>query len=42
MTFHAIFNLLIQSEYDWAGMLLPIAAYLGFRLATWKKQRAVL
>ena len=30
MTFHAVFNLLIQSPYDWLGMLLPIVNYLGF------------
>lgn len=28
ITFHAIFNLLIQSDYDWVGMLLPIVIYL--------------
>lgn len=31
ITFHAIFNLLIQSKYDWAGMLMPIAIYLAFQ-----------
>lgn len=27
MTFHAVFNLLIQSEYDWIGMALPILIF---------------
>lgn len=28
ITFHAVFNLLVQSEYDWIGFLLPITVYL--------------
>lgn len=32
MTFHAVFNLLIQSEYDWIGMMMPICLYLLFWL----------
>ena len=39
MTFHAVFNLLIQSDYDWFGMLLPIATYLGFRLLIAKRHK---
>ena len=27
MTFHAVFNLLIQSQYDWIGMGLPILLF---------------
>lgn len=27
MTFHSAFNLLIQSEYDWVGMALPILIF---------------
>ena len=45
MTFHAVFNLLIQSPYDWLGMLLPIVTYLGFRVFTakqHKKERAAV
>lgn len=30
MTFHASFNLLIQSRYDWVGMLFPIGMYGAF------------
>lgn len=30
ITFHATFNLLIQSKYDWIGMMLPICIYLVF------------
>ena len=30
MTFHAIFNLLIQSQYDYIGLALPIMVYGGF------------
>ena len=40
MTFHAVFNLLIQSDYAWFGMFLPITAYLLFRLLTAWRQRA--
>ena len=42
MTFHAVFNLLIQSPYNWLGMLLPIVTYLSFRLftASWQKGHA--
>lgn len=36
MTFHGVFNLLIQSSYDYLGMLLPIVTYLSFRLLTAK------
>ena len=39
MTYHATFNLLIQSELDWLGMLLPITTYAVFRLLTRKKAR---
>ncbi|HIZ54788.1 MAG TPA: hypothetical protein H9671_01090 [Firmicutes bacterium] len=42
MAFHAIFNLLIQSPYDWVGMLMPICMYLlfwVFRSMTAKKAR---
>ena len=27
ITMHALFNLLIQSEYDWIGMIMPMALY---------------
>ena len=30
MTFHAIFNLLIQSQYDYIALALPILVYSGF------------
>lgn len=30
MTFHAVFNLLIQSKYDWIGMMMPVGLYLLF------------
>lgn len=39
MNFHAVFNLLIQSSYDWVGMLLPIVTYLVFRLLTAKQRK---
>ena len=39
MTYHATFNLLIQSDLDWLGMLLPITTYAVFRLLTRKKAR---
>ena len=39
MTFHAVFNLLIQSRWAWFGMCLPIAAYLIFRLLTTRRWR---
>ena len=39
MTYHATFNLLIQSELDWLGMLLPITTYAVFRLLTRKRAR---
>lgn len=39
MTFHAVFNLLIQSPYDWLGMLLPIVTYLGFWAFTAKQRK---
>ncbi len=45
MTFHAVFNLLIQSPSDWLGMLMPIVTYLGFRVFTakqHKKERAAV
>lgn len=29
ITFHAVFNLLVQSEYDWIGFLLPVTIYLA-------------
>lgn len=42
MTFHAVFNLLIQSEYDWIGMALPILIFAtagGIRRALGRKGR---
>lgn len=30
MTFHAIFNLLIQSQYDYIALALPVLVYSGF------------
>lgn len=30
MTFHAIFNLLIQSQYDYIALALPVLVYGGF------------
>ncbi len=42
MTFHAVFNLLIQSRYDYIGMMLPICLYLLFwliRFSDEKKRR---
>lgn len=38
ITFHATFNLLIQSEYDWIGMFLPIGIYLLFQIVRYSKR----
>lgn len=38
MTFHAIFNLLIQSRYDYVALALPILVYAGFWLVKWREK----
>lgn len=29
ITFHAVFNLLVQSQYSWIGLALPVTVYLA-------------
>ena len=41
MTLHAIFNLLIQSPYDYVALALPIVIYLGFWIVRLGKQKNV-
>ncbi len=37
MTLHAIFNLLIQSPYDYIALALPIVIYAGFWIVKLQK-----
>ena len=39
ITYHSVFNMLVQSEYYYFGALLPIVTYLPFAIARIKSQK---
>ncbi len=39
--YHATYNLLVQSEYQYVGILLPIATYIPFLLLLRKRKKAL-
>ena len=41
ITYHSVFNMLVQSEYYYLGALLPILTYLPFAIARLKTSREV-
>jgi hypothetical protein len=41
ITYHSVFNMLVQSEYYYLGALLPILTYLPFAIARLKALREV-
>ena len=41
ITYHGIYNMLVQSEYRTAGFLLPISTYIPFMVWRIKKKKQI-
>ena len=41
ITYHSVFNMLVQSDYYYLGAILPIATYIPFAIARQKSSREV-